>query len=491
MTSGIDFSHYNAPGVYTQSVPGPQIGVYSTSPVSVGIFGQARGYRTAIETLTIPPDTDQTHAAPTSVMSQTGIMTDSLVVRDPVTGNAYTVTTDYTVNEVLGASGLRDQPDTSYTITRTIGGAIPVSKQVQVSYNYTDSNYFNAMSFYTYNDVVDQYGPALGDDGSILSELTFAASFAFSNGAQRVVCAPCTNPGSVTVQDYQNALDQLEQDGAIGVVVPATGQQAVHAITKTHVDLQSTELHERRAIVGRDGTVTPVSSATRMQNAEALFDSRVAMISPATVYYYNPLINQIQTIGSQFLAAALAGVAVSINPAKPLTRMTVNGFVSVAESMSNTQKNVETQAGLMVVESTNQGAIRVRHGVTTNFTNLLTREWSILGQQDAMISSLREYLEADGLIGQIIDNLTLSNIYSTTAASLSSLVNSGIILGYQSLSVRQLQSNPDVVEVSFEWQAAIPLNYIVVIYSVNIATGSITSTGSGGATTVSSTVSTG
>lgn len=478
MTSaGIDFSHYNSPGVYTQAVPGPQIGVYSVTPRSVGLFGQTRGYRSATESITIPSDLNSNTPVASDSLTQAGIDQTTLVVVDPVTGSVYTLTTDYTVTSTPGSSGVTNGPDSTLTVTRVIGGAIPVNKVVQVTYTYTDASYFQAKAFYTYNDVVDQYGPALDNQGNIVSELTLAANFAFQNGASRIVTAACTTPGNTTLADYQNALDQLKADNSIAVVVCANGGQQIHAIIKTHVDLESNDNCERRAIVGVDGTVASIASTQRMTYAKAIDDQRVAFVAPDTVLYYNPLLNAVQSIGGHFMAAAIAGIAVSVNPAKPLTRMVINGFSGISETVSDTAKNVETQSGVMIVEISNQGAIRIRHGVTTDFTSLISREWSILGQQDAMVQSLRSYLDNDGLIGAVIDDLTLVNVKATTAASLNSLVNSGTILGYQNLTARQLQSNPDVVEVAFEWRAAIPLNYIVVRYSINISTGSVDSSG--------------
>lgn len=478
MTSaGIDFSHYNSPGVYTQSVPGPQVGIYSQTPKSVGIFGQTRGYRTATESITIPSDANANTPVASDSLTQTGIDSATMIVRDPVTGTVYDLTSDYTVTSTPGSSGVTNGQDSTITITRVVGGDIPVNKVVQISYNFTDSTFYDPKPFYSYNDVVDQYGPALDASGNIISELTLAANFAFQNGASRIVLAACANPGNTTLADYQAALDQLKSDNSIAVVICANGGQQMHAIMKTHVDLESSDNCERRAMVGVDGTVSVINTQQRMTYARSIADQRVAFVSPSTVLYYNPLLNAVQTIGGHFMAAALAGVAVSINPAKPLTRMQIAGFAGIPESMSDTAKNVETQAGVMIVEQSAQGGIRVRHGVTTNFTSLLTREWSILGQQDAMVESLRNYLDNDGLIGSVIDDLTLVNVKATVAASLSSLVNSGIILGYQNLTARQLQTNPDVVEVAFEWRAAIPLNYIVVRYSINISTGSVDSNG--------------
>ena len=415
--------------------------------------------------------------APTKLFSQQGIDLDSLTVRDPVTGLVYTIYADYTIQQITGGSGVYAGDDSSITVTRVLNGDIPPNKVVQVSYKYTNADYFKAKQFYTYNDVTDMYGPAVDANGNIASELTFAIGFAFLNGAQRIVAASCTRPGSEVAIDYQNALDELKSDTSIGVVACANGNQTLNNMIKIHVEQMSVIKQERRAIVGVDGSVIPVPSPTRIAFAQNIYSSRVAMVSPATVFWYNPILNQTQVIGGHYMAAAMAGLAVSLNPAKPLTRENIEGFVTVAEKYSETQKDVETQGGLMVLEKSNQGACRVRHGVTTNFLSLLSREWTILGQQDVMVQSLRNYLDNDRIIGQVINRLTLFNVRASAINSLEALTNSSIILGYRNVAVRQLQSNPDVVEVSFEWRPAMPLNYILLRFAVDLRTIGIDITG--------------
>ena len=411
--------------------------------------------------------------APSLLLAQQGIDLNSLIVRDPVTGLIYIKNTDYTVQQVTGGSGVFAGDDSNLTITRVMDGGIPPNKVVQVTYHYTNADYFKAKQFFDYNDLTDAYGPALDAGGNIVCELSFAASFAFLNGATRIIAASCTSPGHERAIDYQHALDQLQNDPAVSVITSANGDQALHNMIKIHVINQSAKKAERRAIVGVDGSVVPVPSATRIAFATNIYSSRVAHVSPATAFWYNPILNTTQIIGGHYMAAALAGLAVAQNPALPLTRKNIEGFVGVAEKYSETQKDVETQGGLLVLERSNQGACRVRHGVTTNFLSLLTREWTILGQQDVMVQSLRNFLDNDHLIGQVINRLTLFNVRASAINCLEALSNSSIILGYRNVAVRQLQSNPDVVEVSFEWRPAMPLNYILLRFAIDLRTAGI------------------
>jgi len=443
----------------------------------VGIIGQTLGYRTYIQTIQINPDTDDTHPSLTQTLAQQGINTASLTVTNPNSGQVYVLNTDYTIVNVGGTNGTANA---LYAISRVIdGGHIDEGDYIQVAYQYTDTTYYDPYIFYDYADIQQAYGlPYNLQTGAIQSGLTLMAKFAFLNGAHQVVaCAvkSSTTPGNATVGDYGDALDKLSNQQLIAVVVADTGTQPLHQLIQEHVDQQSAARMERRAIVAVDGTVTPVASSQRVTDAQSITDSRVLMVCPATFNYFSPEINQATVLGGQFMAAALAGLTVAQSFAMPLTRKVIAGFTGVAELEPEGQKSLESQNGLCVIEKTRTNLIQVRHGVTTNPTDLLSREWSIIGQQDAMVYRLRDYLESDNLIGQPIYPFTLTNVKGSADAALQSLIRDGLIVDYTGLKVRQLLTNPDVLEVSFGWLPAFPLNYIVCTFSVSLSTGNVTS----------------
>jgi len=477
----VDFSKYQPPGLYTEAVPGPQLAVQSTTPMSVGLFGLAVGYRREVESLTVDPDTqneDNTFSSAINrTLKQPGIIAETVVVRNPNSGEAYTLDADYTLHKVSGGTSATSIRDDLYTIRRVIDGEIDQGDVIEVSYRYTDPEYFKAKTFYDFDDVRDQYGAAFDNLGNIQSELTLAASLAFQNGAYSVVCAAVdpADPDTPTLADYQNALNQLRDEADVSVVVPATGTQQIQSIVVAHVHQQSLNRFERRAILGRDGSGSTVTSANLIADANAIDDNRVALVAPASMRYFAPELNREILLGGQFLAAAVAGISVSQNAAIPLTRHQVRGFVGTGTKTEEGERNLQSQNGLMVIEETRRGRLQIRHGVTTDFTNILTREWNIIGQQDSMLYRLREYLDNDNLIGSRIDELTMSNVKASADAALQSLVMDRVIRGYTDLKVRQVETQPDVLEIRFAWQPSMPLNYIVVRYSVSIANGGETS----------------
>jgi hypothetical protein len=207
-----------------------------------------------------------------------------------------------------------------------------------------------------------------------------------------------------------------------------------------------------------------------------LADQRIALVTPASFNYFSPELNKTILLGGQYMACSLAGLTVSMSYAMPLTRKTVSGWIGIGELEQEGQKNLESQNGLLVIEKTRTQKIQVRHGVTTDPTDMLHREWSIIGQQDAMCYRLRDYLESDNLIGQPIYPFTLINVKGSADAALQSLIRDGLIVDYTGLKVRQLATNPDVLEVSFAWLPAFPLNYVVCSFAVSLTTGNLTST---------------
>jgi hypothetical protein len=554
--SPIDFSVYNPPGVYTETVPGPQIGVQASTPSSVAIYGVGRGYQTDLETIVVPPDTpsstpvtiasvvttsgspnitgpsasfpaylaglgvtgtgipdgttvltvtDATHAVlsanatasgtitlsyrppvpvETQVLRQKGIDKTSIVVTNVADGTVYAIQTtttpqpdgDYTLVAHTGPSGVVDGPDSTIGIKRVLTGGMNGSVSIQLTYNYTNATYFTAHRIFDFDDVVSLYGTPFDTAGNVVSEISLAAKFAFNNGASTVILAAVagSNPSS---SDYANALSTFEGIGDIAIVVCANGAISNFGDLRDHVVNQSNGKYERRAILGMDGVSSVVTSANRISQAQSIENSRLALVSPSSIQYYNPNARAVSYIGSQYLAAALAGVVVAQSPAQPLTRKQIAGFVGV-DTASDSQKNLETQGGVMVIDTGNSTtSLRVRHGVTTDPTDLLSREWSILGQQDAMAYRIRSYFESNNIIGSIISDLTLSNVKSTASSALESLTSDGIILAYTDLKVRQDSTNLDVIQIGFSWQPSLPLNYIDARFTINVTSGDTDTSG--------------
>lgn len=468
-----NFSTYVPPGVYTESVPGPSVGISTLTPSAVGIFGTTVGFRNYTDVFVVPED----DAGPTPVafgpLTKLGAQADSIVMTDVNTGQVYVLNTDYTVSQDAGEDTDEDTNDDIFTFTRELGSDLLAGATVRITYKYTDSSFFDATTFTDAFDLQDAYGPAFDSSGTLTSPLTLAGQLAFANGATEIVAVAVDYSGAPVLSDYQEALAKLEDIESVAIVVPATGDNTVFSSISSHVNLQSSSRRERRAIVGVDGHTTLVSSSNRIGYAQAISNRRVMLVSPSSVKYFSTAANLEVTIGGYFLAAALAGIAVSQGVAIPLTRKIITGFTNIPEIMSERQKNTEATSGICVIEQLRSGQIRVRHGVTTDPTSLYTREWTITGQEDRLAIQIRNYLDASGVIGSKISDTTLASVKAQVIGALGILQDNGDILAWRNIKTRQLVSNPDVIQVQFEWQASIPLNYILVRYSIDLTTGNV------------------
>lgn len=469
-----NFSRYVPPGVYTESVPGPSVGISTLTPSAVGIFGTTVGFRNFTDVFVVPADAAGPTPQPFGPLTKLGAQHASIVLTDVNNGTVYVLNTDYTVTQDDGDDSVSDTNDDSFTFTRELGGALLAGATVRVTYKYTDASFFDATTFTDAFDLQDAYGPAFDSSGTLTSPLTLAGQIAFANGATEIVGVAVSYSGSPVLGDLQAALAKLEDIESVAVVVPATGDHTVFASVSSHVTLQSNNRRERRAIVGVDGTNTPVSSSTRISYARAIANRRVMMVSPSTITYFSTAANLELPIAGYFMAAALAGLSVSQSVAIPLTRKVLSGFMNITEVVSEQQKNTEASGGLCVVEQLRSGQIRVRHGVTTDPTSLYTREWTITGQEDRLAIQVRNYLDASGVIGSVISDTTLASVKAQVIGALGILQDNGDIQAWRNIQTRQLVNNPDVIQVQFEWQASIPLNYILVRYSIDLTTGNVT-----------------
>lgn len=469
-----NFSTYVPPGVYTQSVPGPSVGLSTLTPSAVGIFGTSVGFRSFTDVFVVPADAGGPTPVAFGPLTKLGAQKLSIVVTDVNSGVVYVLNTDYTVVQNAGVDTVLDTNDDSFTFARVLGGALLAGSTVRITYKYTDASFFTATTFTDTFDLQDAYGPAFDSSGTLTSPLTLAGQLAFANGATQIVAIAVSYSGAPVLSDYQTALAKLQDIESIAIIVPATGDNTVFASVSAHVNLQSSNRRERRAIVGVDGHTTAVSSSTRIGYAQAIANRRVMFASPAAVKYFSTAANLEVTIGGYFFAAALAGIAVSQGVAIPLTRKQLTGFTTIPEVMSEQQKNTEAKAGIAVIEQLRSGQIRVRHGVTTDPTSLYTREWTITGQEDRLAIQVRNYLDASGVIGSVISDTTLASVKAQVIGSLGILQDNGDIQAWRNIQTRQLISSPDVVQVQFEWQASIPLNYILIRYSIDLTTGSVT-----------------
>jgi hypothetical protein len=229
----------------------------------------------------------------------------------------------------------------------------------------------------------------------------------------------------------------------------------------------------RVGILGFDTTAT-----ISLDTSAALFDSeRLVVAGPSRMLYYNGLLNREMELSGYYLASAYSGMLVRQGVEQPLTKKQVRGFSGIPgrvfQTMTAAYKNRLSSGGVALTELTRDGRLVVRHGVTTDTTDTLTREISLVRTRDALVNLIRETMEVVGLIGGVVDDETLARVKSVIDGCLMAAQTSHIIRGYKQPVVRQQSADPTIVEVKFQYDPLYPMNYIVVSFSINTTTGEV------------------
>lgn len=473
-----DFSQYQPPGVYVEEETTPLVSVVGVSPTVVAIVGPSVGYRVQTQAVTLVGTTAIT-LANLGINPSTGFQVAAQ------NGTPF-APSEYTLTPGAGADGdIGVTTDNTLTIQRTADSDIPDGAVVQVTYRYSDASFFAPLRATDFDDVKDAFGEPINlTTGEVTSPLSLAAKIAFENGAGQVVLV-ATDDAAATVTTRANlaeAMAKLESIYDVNVVVPlpvgltgTTGSagdtENVAADLKSHVEGQSALNSFRIGILGYETTVTRTPEVL----AAATRSSRIILAWPNRLSYYNGTTNTMMEVAGYYLAAAYAGRLASLTVQTPLTKKQIRGFAglpaSTAQTMTITAKNNWSAAGVAVTEVARDGRLVVRHGTTTKTDTINTREASLVRAKDALINLIQLTAERTDMIGSPIDDTTPIRVKGVIQGCLETALNTGIVIGYNNLKVRQTPGDPSVIEVKFQYRPAYPLNYIVVSFSINTTTG--------------------
>ena len=365
------------------------------------------------------------------------------------------------------------------TTAAVYGKAIPEDNVYYVSYKFKKAGEdYEPKVFYSYDDVIQEYGNYDVTASSIvLNSLTLGAELAFRAGVNPVVCVQAKNDSDF---EMKKAIDKLTKEIAgvdnVNAIVPLTTSSNVGAYAQAHVDNMSSEggRHERMVYLSAypgqpiNKNATAIDKKLGMkQQAEAYSDERVVYVCPGRVYYD---VKNIQTgrynkriLPGCYLALGVATVAFTHDVAEPLTRKKIAcGFTELVDTYSFVEKNALAESGCLVIDE-KSNALWVRHGITTDDSEINTTEITLIQIKDYVIAQVRKSCD-EMYVG--IKNLPSAkgNIQFTVNSILSQFVAQNIILGYSGPNVKDSPNDPREVLVDFEIEAVYPLNYITISF---------------------------
>ena len=237
----------------------------------------------------------------------------------------------------------------------------------------------------------------------------------------------------------------------------------------------------RLAIVGvANSSQNQINTADPVALATGVAYRRIALVWPPQFQMFNPVrtVNGTVNVDGYYAAAAAAGFLANNDPNQGLTQTAIQGFtglssLAAANTSDLTKKNSWSASGVSVYETNRLGQLICRHGVTTDPTNVGTKEISIVRCQDALFVEIELSLMEAGLIGTPITSNTALMVKSLVTGALDAAAANATIANYSAVVVSQQtlpSGDPTVVEVSFNYQPTYPLNYITVTFTIDLST---------------------
>lgn len=394
-------------------------------------------------------------------------------VSNPVWGPWYQI---QTLANLSTSTAVDNNSDVTVSTNPKSVAGINSGDSLLVQYKFADEDYYIPTLFEDFADVIDKYGAPFDATGNINSELSFGANLAFANGASQIIGVAL--PANYNSADINNALTKLEDEEDVRVVVVLDGTATTATAVNAHINTCNNKKLYRVGIVGRDGVAESVSIQGLRDNASAISNEAIQMISPPIVQYRNGFEGRNVNIGSQYAAAAMAGMYSSRLPQEPLTRRTLAGLIGLGSKRTKNAKDVDAQSGLTVLED-RSGILRVRHSISTDRTSINTQEFSVTLAKHNMLHDVIAVLE-NQIVGQVIaDELAALHIVNSVSTILDRKRALGIIVAYQGLRARPVSGDPTTYNVDWQYKPSYTINNVSISFSININTGSTQITGAG------------
>lgn len=337
-----------------------------------------------------------------------------------------------------------------------------------ISYRYLKQDYTTRI-YRQFKTVEANYGKLSAEN-----RLTLGAYLAIVNGAvlvgiKQVLKVPNTNQASAA--DFIDAIDSLATPlpGNIkpDIIVPLATDSSVYSVLTQHCEIQSSERYqgERMGFIGFASNTTPSQAQTLARN---LASNRTVAFYPdsAVVTFTNELGETFEAlVDGSFFAAAGAGAVVSpaVDVATPYTHRRITGFTRIPRVLDPVEANQTATAGITLLEDLDP-VIRIRHGLTTNMQNALTRLPTVTQIADFVTQSTRSSLDA--FIGTKFLASRTNEVEVALTGMFKTLIQQEIVAAFTGIAAAIDAEDPTTMNVDGFYQPIFPLLYIKVTYNL-------------------------
>jgi hypothetical protein len=309
---------------------------------------------------------------------------------------------------------------------------------------------------------------------SATNKLSLAARLFNQNGGQLLACIQTPKQlgmDTASDQEFMAAIDTLAQplpgsENKASVIVPLTTSAVVQQYLNRHLITQGSQRMGGEAIayIGFDFNTTP-NDARRI--CRSIKSERMVAAFPGGAILTMDIGGKSAefAVGGEFIAAAMAGM--DLNPAydvaTSLTRKNIVGFDRLIKRYDDLTMDLAAADGLCwLVERA--GALQVRHYITTDPSNVITREPSNRKVADSAHFRLRQNL--DQFIARKILTSLVNDITVTTHATMKAMIEQELVENYKDLVVTRDAYDPTVIHVSLKFKPVFSLMWLDVNLTV-------------------------
>lgn len=351
------------------------------------------------------------------------------------------------------------------------GGAEPAIGDIYyVSYQYGKTDLDTAL-FQDLKKIQQNFGPPTPE-----FPLSLGARLALLNGSvivglKQVLKAAGSSQASVG--SFTTAIDEQKKpiEGSVkpDIIIPLGTDPNIFAYLNQHVVYMNAPRQEgeRIGVVGVAAGTTPtgVRAVATSLNSEVMIvtypDRYVISVQDDTGNIFDQLVD------GSFMAAALAGTMTNpaIDVATPLTRRQVLGLKRIGRVLDPTEANQTAVSGVTIIEQLDS-IMRVRHGLTTNMQDVITRTPSVILTIQLVQQSTRSTL--DPFIGQKFTPQLLKAVETALLGMFQNLIQQQIVAQVAGISATVDSADPTIMRTESIYVPVFPLEYIVSTLSVRI-----------------------
>jgi len=337
-----------------------------------------------------------------------------------------------------------------------------------ITYNFMKQDYSTRL-YQQFKTVEANFGPLSAEN-----RVTLASYLAIQNGAVLVgikQVLKVANTNQASAQSFNAAISDLATPlpGNIrpNVLLPLSTDTSVYSFLMQHCETQSNirNQSERTGIIGFASGTSPTNAQTI---AKSLLSNRISAVYPdsAVVTLTNELGENFEVlVDGTFLAAAVGGAVVSpaVDVATPWTRRLVQGFTRLPRILDPIASNQTAVAGITLLEDLDP-IIRIRQGLTTDMSNVLTRLPTVTQIADYVQQQSRTVL--DSFVGTKFLSSRTNEVEVSMTALFRQLVQAEIVGAFTGIAGEVSVDDPTVMRVESYYQPIFPLLYILLTFNL-------------------------